>query len=210
MATGSTTRRLAWAVVVVAAHAVLVLLLLHATRARHVPPPPPARAGLLWLVREADVLPIPPDLAPRMQRPQSLPQRQPRSPSTPPAGEVQPQAITLAPAPSVADTALVVPDRAPAASTAKAGSSPPSQTRLLDTAATRDAIRRLARDRPLNQRADAAAGVDDRPGAEQRLGREIERAGIGDCAKGEFAFAGGGLLSLPALVYAELAGKCKR
>jgi hypothetical protein len=128
----------------------------------------------------------------------------------PPVGEVQPQAITIPPLPALADVAPAIPDHASAASAAKAASSPPPQTRLLDTAATRDAIRRIARERPLNQQADAAAGADDRPGAEQRLGRDIERAGLGDCAQGEFAFAGGGLLSLPALVYAELAGKCRR
>ena len=41
-------------------------------------------------------------------------------------------------------------------------------------------------------------------------GQEIQKAGNGDCLKGEFAGGGAGLLSLPFWLLAEARGKCAR
>jgi hypothetical protein len=82
--------------------------------------------------------------------------------------------------------------------------------RLIDSAATQRAIREIARSVPLAERAAQASSEPPRESAGQRMGREIESSALGDCLKGEFPGAGGGLLSLPFLIAAELRGKCRR
>jgi hypothetical protein len=78
---------------------------------------------------------------------------------------------------------------------------------LLDSAASRRAIRELARQRPITEQA-ALASATTRPAPGARLGERIREAGKGDCAKGEFFGAGMGLLSLPFLAAAAIGDKC--
>lgn len=78
---------------------------------------------------------------------------------------------------------------------------------LLDSAASRRAIRELARQRPLTEQA-ALASATTRPAPGARLGERIRDAGKGDCAKGEYFGAGMGLLSLPFLVAATVRDDC--
>jgi hypothetical protein len=80
---------------------------------------------------------------------------------------------------------------------------------LLDSAASRRAIRELARQRPLTEQAALASDTStSRPAPGARLGERIREAGKGDCAKGEYFGAGMGLLSLPFLVAAKVRDDC--
>jgi hypothetical protein len=81
---------------------------------------------------------------------------------------------------------------------------------LINSEATRRAMRQATRAPLLSERAAQAMG--DGPPLEQsvRLGQEIKKAGNGDCLKGEFAGGGAGLLSLPFWLLAEARGKCAR
>ena len=81
--------------------------------------------------------------------------------------------------------------------------------RLLDNEATRGALRDLARQPLLSERAAAATGQPLRSGA-QRMAEAASAAGKGDCNKGEFAGSGAGLLSLPFLAAAVARGDCAR
>lgn len=45
--------------------------------------------------------------------------------------------------------------------------------------------------------------------AQQRLARDIERAGFGNCLQGEYEGGGMGLLSVPFFIVAELRGRCR-
>jgi hypothetical protein len=94
---------------------------------------------------------------------------------------------------------------APAASSASAPVSWPS---LLDTDATRRAIRASARMTSLADRAAAASDEPRRPSAQERFGADVKDAGKGDCVKGEYLGAGMGLLSLPFLAVASARGAC--
>lgn len=87
---------------------------------------------------------------------------------------------------------------------------PEPPVRLLDSDATRRALREAARQPLLVERTAAALGEGDPLRPEQKLGQQIQRAATGDCLKGEFAGAGLGLLSLPFWALAEVRGKCRR
>lgn len=81
---------------------------------------------------------------------------------------------------------------------------------LLTSEATRRAIQQATRAPLLSERAASASLDPGRETTQQRLSREMARAGHGDCLKGEFAGAGMGLLSLPFLLAAEAGGKCRK
>lgn len=79
---------------------------------------------------------------------------------------------------------------------------------LLDTDASRRAIRISARTSSLSTLA-AAASEEQRPAsAQERLGSAVKSAGKGDCLKGEYAGGGMGILSLPFLAAAAARGAC--
>ena len=84
------------------------------------------------------------------------------------------------------------------------------QPSLLDTEATRRAIRASARAPSLGDRLARARDEPERPGAQARLANGVKAAGKGDCVKGEFAGAGMGLLSLPFLAIAAAQGDCAK
>lgn len=128
--------------------------------------------------------------------------------------ETEPQAIALpAPPPTVA--------------AATPPASAPPDLKFLDNAATRQAIRNVARGDTLASAANtltheevgselvAADGSHvgmqrdlPRPPPAEALARGIEAAHKGDCGKGDYAGGGMGLLSLPFLVAAEALGNC--
>ncbi len=91
---------------------------------------------------------------------------------------------------------------------------PPRETStpglLINSEATRRALHQATRTPLLSER--AAQAIGDGPPLEQsvRLGQEIQKAGNGDCLKGEFAGGGAGILSLPFWLLAEARGKCAR
>jgi hypothetical protein len=178
---------------VLALHAALVLLL---WRERPVPrggPPAPSRPPVLW-VREVPAMA--PQTSARVAR-EPLPPA-PRKPRRTPAA---PDAAT-SPAPALAS--ITAPPM-PAASAASA-----AEPSLLDTDATRRAIREAARMPSTRERAAAASEERAALTPDQRLGRGIEQAAVGDCLKGEYAGGGMGLLSLPFWLVAEARGKCRK
>jgi hypothetical protein len=88
--------------------------------------------------------------------------------------------------------------------TAEAASAPPP---LLDTEASRRAIRSAARNPNLASRVDEQVGVHS-PTAAQRIPGNIQQAGKGDCIKTGYPGAGMGLLSLPFFAAALATGNC--
>jgi hypothetical protein len=94
-----------------------------------------------------------------------------------------------------------LPPQAPAASAVPG--------RLLDSAASRQAIRDAARGPLLAERAAAATGIEPVSAAE-KLSQGAAAAGLGDCMKGDYAGGGMGLLSLPFLALAAASGRCAK
>jgi hypothetical protein len=128
------------------------------------------------------------------------------------------QAITL-PAPPH--------DPPPVAAATPPASSPQPDLSFLDNAATRQAIRNVARGDTLASAGNAATREDTGsellaadgshagttrnlapPPPAQLLARNIAAAHKGDCGKGEYLGGGMGLLSAPFLIAAEAMGKC--
>lgn len=82
---------------------------------------------------------------------------------------------------------------------------------LLNSEATRRALRSSATGTTAPAQLAVEAGSSLRaPGAGARLSGEVQRAGTGDCAKGQYAGAGMGLLSLPFLAAAAWRGDCAK
>jgi hypothetical protein len=93
-----------------------------------------------------------------------------------------------------------------------AASAPPAVPSLMDTEATRRAIRDSAR-QPAHIGHVAGAGAGDDPrraSTQERLAADVKAAGKGDCVKGEYLGAGAGLLSVPFLALAAARGACAR
>ena len=142
--------------------------------------------------------------------PQPTPAREPvasPSPARPKsAGRPrQPTAnATLEPAPAAVATAQPV---TPPAAPASASEPLPS---LLETDASRRAIRASARTRSLGEQLAESREEPAHASANERLANGVRSAGKGDCLKGEFAGAGMGLLSLPFLAAAAVGGNCAK
>jgi hypothetical protein len=181
--------------IVVGLHLVLLLLVQKAMRS---PPSRPALAQaplmLVWI--------RPPSAVPQEAAPpprEAAAPRPARRPSQRATGE-EPVAISPATPDSAASAAALAtqaPSSAPAAG-------------LLETDASRRAIREAARQRSTAE-LGALATDEKAPVSEpDRLGQEIARGARGDCLKGEYAGSGMGLLSLPFWLIAELREKCRR
>jgi len=150
---------------------------------------------------------LPPPAAPR-----EAPPEPPREPAARPARSAPRAAASQAALPASAaiapEAAAVPPDSSAAAPAAVA--SAPLPGGLLDTDATRRAIREAAR-RPSTAEMGAMATDAEAPlSAQERMGQDIARGARGDCLKGEYAGAGMGLLSLPFWLIAEMRDKCRR
>lgn len=127
----------------------------------------------------------------------------PRLRQAEPASEISPQPMS-APAPSTTLSLL------PAASAPEpTAPSSTSMGALLRNDATRQALRQAGQQPLLAERAEAATGVAIRR-QDTALAEQVQQSAKGDCAKGDFAGGGMGLLSLPALAYAAAAGKCAK
>jgi type IV secretory pathway VirB10-like protein len=110
---------------------------------------------------------------------------------------------------SVASVASAASEASAAAPATQAAASAPAGG-LLDTEASRRAIREAARQRSTGEMG-AAATDEKAPLSEQdKMGQEIARGARGDCLKGEYAGSGMGLFSLPFWLMAELREKCRR
>lgn len=104
------------------------------------------------------------------------------------------------------DTARGVPDSAVPESTM-----PAQPTGLLiNSEATRQALRQAAREPLLYERAAQAMTEGPALRPEEKLGQQIASSATSDCLKGQFLGGGMGLLSLPFWALAEARGKCRR
>ena len=115
----------------------------------------------------------------------------------------EPRETPAATATSATTSAAITPPE-PAAST------PDALPSLMDTDTTRRAIRASARTPSLRDQLAQSREEPARQSAADRLAHGVKDAGKGDCAKGEFAGAGMGLLSLPVLAAAAIGGDCAR
>ncbi|MEK8029284.1 hypothetical protein AACH06_00505 [Ideonella sp. DXS29W] len=207
---------------VLALHLGLIVALWHAMHRRVVEVPHEPLALMLWPLRE----PTPPP-TPDHPRPQpNVPTRQaeaahrsdtpsPATPSPSPRPAVRPHQstwITPAPTAQAAPSSLPTPE---VSAQAPAASAPPAE-RLLDSAATRDAIRQAAR-RPLLQERAAEATGQPIERTDTALARAVQEAAEPDCLKDPKAASGqigpvalGGLLGLPFLAARAVTGRCAR
>ena len=183
------------AVVVAAIHLLLAWALWQALRTREVEVAPD-RSVLLWLQQP----PSPPPAAPAKPPPPASP----RQPKPPRPAAVAPPAAVIAPQHVLKDAA-----------TASAASEPPVE-RLLDTEATRMAIRQSARQPLLHERTAQATGMPIQR-TDTALGAAVAEAGTPDCLKDGQAASGqvgpiglGGILGLPFLAARIATGKCAK
>ena len=177
------------------------------TVALHSAPPPPLH-------------PLPPPRTPSPAHANAPAARDARAPApTPPrAPEDAAHAITLPPPPRESPPL--------AAATPPASAAKPDLS-FLDSAATRQTIRSVARGDTLASHANALTREDDGsellaadgshagttrnlppPPPAQLLAKNVAAAHKGDCGKGEYLGGGMGLLSAPFLVAAEALGNC--
>jgi len=177
-------------------------LLLHALLAwwvgqalRQAPPAAVPEQRALWM----RLLPAP--------MPPTAPARSAQTPraATPARLRDAPAPASAITSPVMADSAATAPPPA-AAQTASAADAP----LLLDSEATRRALREAARGPLLSERAAAATDAPALRTEQEQLGEEVAKAAKGDCLKGEFVGGGMGLLSLPFLAAAALTDKCRR
>jgi len=186
---------------VVALHLWLLLLLQGALRSPPSRPLPDQAPAVL-------VRMLPPVPAERAAPPEPVTQparqtvrRAPRPEATAPAQAALPTSAASAPDLAAAPS--------PAASAATAAASAPPGG-LLDTDASRRAIREAARQHSTGEMGGLATDAPAPLGTQERMGQEIARGARGDCLKGEFVGSGMGLLSLPFWLIAEMRDKCRR
>lgn len=114
-------------------------------------------------------------------------------------------------APRVPDTtAITEPQREAATHPDPAASADPGLPSLLDTEATRRAVRASARAASLGDQLARARDEPNRAGPQERLANDVNAAGKGDCLKGRYPGNGMGLLSLPFLAAAAVSGSCAK
>jgi hypothetical protein len=182
---------------VAAAHLLLLTWMQLALRAAPPRPGSPQPPLVLVSIQPATPLPaqaVPPQPAP----PTTLRKARPAERATQPTATPPVLPTTEAPA---AASVVIRPAQA-AASVAPAA--------VLDTEASRRAIREAARQRSTGELGAAATGEAAPLSEQERMGQEIARGARGDCLKGEFAGSGMGLFSLPFWLMAELREKCRR
>ena len=184
---------------VAALHLVLLMLLQGALRSAPVGP---------WLEQapalRVRMLPPPPVVREAPPAPIVAPPARPARRALPPTATAPLQAALPASAAASASEHAA----APPGPAGTAASAPPGD--LLDSEATRRAIREAARRHSTAEMGAMATDAQAPLSAQQRLGQEIARGALGECLKGEFAGSGMGLLSLPFWLIAEMRDKCRR
>lgn len=211
------SRRLGTLAVVVALHLALLLAWRLALRPHVDVSVASTPAGLLWLQPPRPAAP-PPGQA--QERPARAAATGPRPETASPAARtVAPlprpsrpaEGTWVAPAPAgnaAPPETAVAATAAPAPPPPASAPQPPAGS-LLDSEATRQAIRQIARQPLLSERAASATGEPFRT-AEGRLAEAAAQAGKGDCMKGDYFGGGAGLLSLPFLAAAVVRGQCAK
>jgi hypothetical protein len=152
---------------------------------------------LVWIKPPA---PVPQEAAPPARE---APPPRPVRRAQPPPMVAEPPPLQAAASSGVASAAS-----APAPANRAAASAPAGG--LLDTEASRRAIREAARQRSTSELGALATGEKAPVTEQDKMGQEIARGARGDCLKGEYAGSGMGLLSLPFWLIAEMREKCRR
>jgi hypothetical protein len=110
---------------------------------------------------------------------------------------------------AIAPQAITTQAIAPEAAASQTATAPPTVTEpLLDSEATRRALRASARAPGLAAQVGRIGTAPLTP--DERLGAEVQKSAKGDCLKGEYLCGGMGLLSLPFLAAAALREQCRR
>lgn len=196
------------AVLVLALHLLLGAGLWQAMRTRVVEVMP-AQRSLTWVRALPPAQPPAPPKAAGL--PARLPPRAPPEPLPPRRADVP----RVAEPPARAELTWVEPAIATApAAPASAASAPPE--RLLDTAATRSALRQLGRQPLLHEQAAGSTGTVIAR-TDTALARDVAEAGTPDCLRDGKAASGqigpvglGGILGLPFLAARVATGKCAK
>lgn len=187
--------------IVLALHLLLVALLSR--------PGPPRRSAADTAPRVALRIIVAPPVPPRPAAPPPVAAAaKPRRAAAPTVPGARPPSMATTPTTTPDSTAPTITSAAPVAPPASAPHDAAGSPSLLDSEATRRAIRASARAPSPSEQLARAREEPARIGAGERLGNDIRSAGKGDCVKGEYAGAGMGLLSLPFLAYAAAAGNC--
>lgn len=196
-------RRWPLTLLVISLHALLLGGLQWGLSKRRAEPAPEARRVTVLLLPDRRVQAVTPPVTARpvterraIDRP-APPDAPPRTSPTPPPTEAPPPPATTAAVPA----SLALPST-PAASGPR--------DRLIDSAATRAALRQSAREPLSSERHLEAQGQEVGVSASTKLGRQMQQAGYGDCGKGQYAGGGMGLLSAPFYLLAEASGKCAK
>jgi hypothetical protein len=194
--------RLPLALAVLAFHGLVLLAFLQ--WARHAPPAQRAVPRMRLTVVNLAPLPqaVPAPISPQV--PPSPPAPQPAHASV--MRSTTPRIGTGRPAPAQAPPQTIE-TAAAASAPAPAASAVAEQPSLLDTDATRRAIRVAAHQRGLGTQSSDQIGARA-PTAAQALPGAIQKAGKGDCLKGNYPGGGMGLLSIPFFIAAEASGNC--
>ncbi len=195
--------RMVAAAIVVAVHLVLLIAWMHdAVRwPGHFAPP---RISVRLIAAAPAAAPDRPE-----QIPTARPAREPvrRAPAVPRAE--LPRTDTLAPQDPQDPQAITTQAIAPEAAASQTATAPPTVTEpLLDSEATRRALRASARAPGLAAQVGRIGTAPLTP--DERLGAEVQKGARGDCLKGEYLGGGMGLLSLPFLAAAALREQCRR
>lgn len=185
------SRRLLLMLVVLGLHLALLSLLQRAGGGLSAPTRAAPDAQTQRLSIPLRLLPLPAVREPRAPRPAAAPSRA-ASPAARPS--TTPAAPTAQAAPMLAEA--MPPQAEPPASA--------PLPRLLDSEATRRALRQSALETPTGPPQALAEN------SQQRLERGMKGSAHGDCLKSEFLGGGMGLLSAPFWLLAEARGKCSR
>lgn len=181
-----------------------------------VPPPAAATPARIAIPVRWVAAPAPPTAAPRKPALAALAAWHERNaPASPPRPHAsRPDTATLpagdTPVPAAGRPLSTDSTPAPAAPVPDLAAEPRTAGQLLNSDATRRALREATRGPLLSERFAAASDEPERPTAQQRFGREVARSAYGNCLQGEFPGAGAGLLSLPMFLIAEASGKCQK
>jgi hypothetical protein len=198
-------RRPGMALVVLGLHALLFLALAHTMRqrqveVRHEQPP------LVWVQPLAQA-----PAAPRAEQPPPPVARRPQHIDEPGKAQRRP----ASPAPAHESTWVEPAPAVSAAPPVSAASAPPTE-RLMDSEATRTAMRQTGKLALLHERAAAATGSPIER-TDTALARQVAEAGTPDCLKDPQAASGqigpiglGGILGLPFLAARVASGRCAK
>ena len=196
-------RRWPLTLLVISLHAILLGGLQWGLSKRRAEPAPEARRVTVLLLPDRRVQAVTPPVTARPVTERRAIDR-PAPPDAPPGTSPTPQPTEAPPPPA---TTAEVPASLALPST-PAASGP--RERLLDSAATRNALRQSAHEPLSAERHAEAQGQEVGVSSSEKLGRKIQQAGYGDCGKGQYAGGGMGLLSAPFYLLAEASGKCAK